>query len=139
MKPFLDFIRQVDFSTIISRVESRASYYFIIEKFRHHTGQTRTSEDAGGGRKYSNADHNKRQTSIMYITTRQKEKKRNRLYIVESRGRSSRLPSHKPSSTRPFACVLSSRSYKPSLYNRGQDFLKVSCSSTAVGEILALR
>ena len=64
-------------------------------------------------------------TNQYYVYHHQTErKKRNRLYIVESRGRSSRLPSHKPSSTRPFACVLSSRSYKPSLYNRGQDFLK---------------
>ena len=73
MKPFLDLIRQVDFSTIISRVESRASYYFIIEKFRHHTGQTRTSEDAGGGRKYSNADHNK---PVLCISPPDRKKKK---------------------------------------------------------------
>ena len=69
MKPFLDLIRQVDFSTIISRV----SYYFIIEKFRHHTGQSRTSEDAGGGRKYSNADHNK---PVLCISPPDRKKKK---------------------------------------------------------------
>ena len=62
MKPFLDLIRQVDFSTIISRV----SYYFIIREIR-------TSEDAGGGRKYSNADHNK---PVLCISPPDRKKKK---------------------------------------------------------------